>query len=67
MEHHLAGVGGEVLEQQPFGPAELYQLPVAGHHPTLEVDLDVTDPEDPASRCDAGCPPQHRPNTGRGL
>ena len=43
VEHDLAGVRGEVLEQQPLGARQLDQLAVAGDHPALEVDLDVVE------------------------
>ena len=50
VEDDLAGVGRQVLEQQPLRPAQLDQLAVAAHHPALEVDLDVTDPDDARHR-----------------
>ena len=50
VQHDLAGVRGQVLEQQPLGPRELDELAVAGDHPPLEVDLDVVEGDDARRR-----------------
>ena len=47
MQHDLAGVGGQVLQEQPLGAGELDELAVARDHAPLEVDLDVVEPDDP--------------------
>jgi len=60
VEDDLAGVRGEVLQEQPLCARQLDQLPVAGHHPALEVDLDVVELEDARARLRAGRPPQDR-------
>ena len=40
----------EVLEKEPLGPAQRHELPVTGHHPAFEVDLDGPDADDTAAR-----------------
>ena len=55
MQDHLARVGGEVLEEEPLGSAQLHELAVAAHHPAFQVDLDVADMKDAARGRDAGC------------
>ena len=46
MKHDLAGVGGQVLEEQPLGTRELDQLAAARDHPPFEVDLHVVEADD---------------------
>jgi len=67
VENDLAGVRGEVLEQQPLGSRELDQLAAAANHPSLQVDLDVVEGDDAGSRLDAGRAADHRPDAGRKL
>ena len=64
MEHDLAGVRGEVLEEQPFGARQLDQLAVAGDHAPLEVDLDVVEREHAGARLGARRPAQDRADAG---
>ena len=67
VEDDLAGVGGEVLEEEPFGPRQLDQLAVAGDHPALEVDLDVVEREHAGARLGARRPTQDGAHAGRQL
>src|SRR5206468_660613 len=60
----LAGVGGEMLEEQPFRPRQLDELAPATDHPPLEVDLDVVEGDDTCARLDAGRATDHRPHAG---
>src|SRR6476659_7242775 len=53
MEDDLASVRGEVLEEQPLRAGELDEVPVPGHHPALEIDLDVVELEDARARARA--------------
>ena len=64
MEHDLAGVGGQVLEEQPLGPRQLDELAVAGDHAPLEVDLDVVEGEDAGARRGARRATQDGPDAG---
>ena len=67
VQDDLAGIGGEVLEQQPLGPRQLDQLPVPGDHPPLEVDLDVVEGEHARARARTRRSAEHRANAGRQL
>src|SRR4029078_6908346 len=67
VEDDLAGVRGEMLEQEPFGPRQLDALAVAGDHPALEVDLDVVELEDARPRRRAGRPAEDGADTRRQL
>ena len=62
VEHDLAGVRGEVLQEQPLGARELDELAVAGDHAPLEVDLDVVERDDARRRAAA---PDERRMTAR--
>ena len=64
MQHDLAGVGGQMLEEKPFGAGQLDQLAVAQDHPALEVDLDVIEADDPGARCGARRSAQYRADAG---
>ena len=50
VEDDLAGVRGEVLEEQPLGARQLHELAVPGDHAPLEVDLDVVELDDAGAR-----------------
>ena len=67
MEDDLAGVGGEMLEQEPFGPRQLDELAIARDHPALEVDLDVVELEDTRTRRRPGRPTQDGADPSRQL
>ena len=60
MEDHLAGVGGKVLQEQPFRPRKLHQF-LLRDHPPLQIDLDVVEGEDPGT----GQAPDDRRSTAR--
>ena len=64
VEHDLAGVGREVLEQQPLGARELHELAVARDHAPLEVDLDVVERQHARTRVRAGRAPEDRADAG---
>ena len=67
VEDDLAGVGGEVLEEQPLGPRQLDELAAAPDHPPLQVDLDIVEGDDAGAGLDAGRAPDDRPDAGRQL
>ena len=61
MQHDLARVLCEVLEEHPFGPAHRDDLGPVPDEASFDVDLVTADPHDPAAR-GAGrvCPPEDR-------
>ena len=50
MQHDLARVRGQMLQQQPLGPRQLDQFAAARDHPSLEIDLDVVEFQHAGSR-----------------
>ena len=46
VEHDLARVRREALQQHPLGAGQVDQLPVPLHQPAAEVDLDALDADD---------------------
>src|SRR6185369_9335013 len=62
VQDDLAGVRGEVLEEQPLGARQLDQLAATADHPALEIDLDVVERDDARSGLDTRGATDHRPN-----
>ena len=62
VEHDLARVGGEVLQEQPLGPRQLDELAVTRDEATLEVDLDVVEGEDAGAGAGAARAPEDGPD-----
>src|SRR5438105_9047313 len=67
VEHDLAGVRREMLQEQPLGPRQLDQLAVAGDHPPLEIDLDVVELDDAGAGLGPARPADDRPDSGSQL
>ena len=50
MEDHLARVRGKMLQEMPLRPRERHVFAAFGDQPALEIDLDVVEGHDAASR-----------------